>query len=239
MKRVAGERSPERPRLDCPVMWRLLSGLMLVLFALVPLPAGSQMPPVDPRVPLGQLLELVFEENSVIAFEAEGGSIAQNLEIGEQVYWHAAQGAIGVVLTDRRILAVSANSGSFQEARYRRGESPPTEALLGDRVAIVATSERAVGFDGGSGNLIEYRFSPQESLVTAQTGANVVVVVTDRKLLGLSPFVGGFFPTPLFVRERVERINPSPNLVTVQTDHRYLTFRSDSTIWTELNRPLG
>jgi hypothetical protein len=220
-------------------MKRLLCCAMWTWLALVPLPAGSQMPPVDPRVPLGQLLELVFEENSVIAFDAQGGSIAQNLELGERVYWHGAQGAVGVVLTDRRILAVAANSGSFQEARYGRGESGPGEALLGDRVAIIATSERAIGFDGGSGNLIEYRFGPQESLVTTRTGANVVVVVTDRKLLGLSPFVGGFFSTPLFVRERVERINPSPNLVTVQTDHRYLTFRSDSTIWTELNRPLG
>ncbi|HXK21490.1 MAG TPA: hypothetical protein VMS55_02315 [Myxococcota bacterium] len=219
-------------------MW-LLRAVTLMLLALVPLPAGSQMPPVDPRVPLGQLLELAFEENTVIAFDAQGGSIAQNLELGEQVYWHGAQGAVGIVLTDRRILAIAANSGSFQEARYGRGESAPGEVLLGDRVAIMATSQRALGFDGGSGNLIEYRFSPQESLVTTGTGANVVVVVTDRKLLGLSPFVGGFFTTPLFVRERVERISPSPNLVTVQTDHRYLTFRSDSTIWTELNRPLG
>ena len=239
MKR--GEREPQasRARLDSAAMWRWLRAALLTLIAIAPLRAGSQMPPVDPRVPLGQLLELAFEENTVIAFDAQGGSIAQNLELGEEVHWYGTQGAIGIVLTDRRILAVAANSGSFQEARYRRGESTPSEALLGDRVAIVATSERAVGFDGGSGNLIEYRFGPQESLVAAQTGANVVVVVTDRKLLGLSPFVGGFFPTPLFVRERVERINPSPNLVTVQTDHRYLTFRSDSTIWTELNRPLG
>jgi len=239
MKRSEREPQASGARLDSAAMWRWLRAVLLIGIAIAPLRAGSQMPPVDPRVPLGQLLELAFEENTVIAFDAQGGSIAQNLELGEEVQWYGTQGAIGIVLTDRRILAVAANSGSFQEVRYRRGESAPGEALLGDRVAIVATSERAVGFDGGSGNLIEYRFGPQESLVTASTGANVVVVVTDRKLLGLSPFVGGFFPTPLFVRERIERINPSPNLVTVQTDHRYLTFRSDSTIWTELNRPLG
>src|SRR5262249_36025913 len=143
MERATGERSPGR---RAPLEWVAMSVLlrvwMLVLIALVPLRAGSQMPPVDPRVPLGQLLEIAFEENSVIAFDAEGGSIAQNLELGEQVYWHDTQGAIGIVLTDRRILAVSANSGSWQEERYRRGESAPSEALLGDRVAIIATSQR-------------------------------------------------------------------------------------------------
>ena len=219
-------------------MWWPLRAGMLTLLLLLPLRAGSQMPPVDPRVPLGDLLELVFEQNSVIAFDAQGGSLSENLEIGERVHWHGTQGAVGVVLTDRRVLAVAANSGAWQEARYGRSESPPGSALLGERVAIVATSDRAVGFDGGSGNLIEYRFGPQESLVTARTGANVVVVVTDRKLLGLSPFVGGFFTTPLFVRERVEKISPSPNLVTVTTDRRYLVFRSDTGVWTELNRPL-
>jgi hypothetical protein len=218
-------------------MWRLLR-VMLILLVVFPLRAGSQMPPVDPRVPLGQLLEIVFEQDAVIAFDAEGGSIAQRLEIGESVLWHETQGAVGIVLTDRRLLAVAANSGSWQEARYGRGESAPGHVLLGDRVAIAATSERAVGFDGGSGNLVEYRFGPQESVVATRTGSNVGVVATDRKLLGLSPFVGGFFTTPLFVRERLEKMSPSPNLMTVTTDRRFLVFRSDTGVWTELNRPL-
>ena len=218
-------------------MWRLLR-VVLILLVVFPFRAGSQMPPVDPRVPLDQLLEIVFEQDAVIAFDAEGGSIAQKLEIGESVHWHETQGAVGVVLTDRRLLAVAANSGSWQEARYGRGESGPGHVLLGDRVAIAATSERAVGFDGGSGNLVEYRFGPKESVLATRTGANVGVVATDRKLLGLSPFVGGFFTTALFVRERIEKISPSPNLMTVTTDRRFLVFRSDTGVWTELNRPL-
>lgn len=209
-----------------------------MLLVLLPLRAGTQTRPSDPRVPLGDLLELVFERREVIAFGAEGGSLAERLEVGEQVQWHGTQGAVGVVLTNRRVLAVAAISASWQEMRFERAERPPGEALLGDRVALIATSERAFGFDGGSGNLIEYRFGPQESLVATRTGANVGVVVTDRKLLGISPFVGGFFTTSLQVRERLEKINPGPNLVTVTTDRRYLVFRSDSTIWTERNRSL-
>jgi hypothetical protein len=220
-------------------MWRWLRVAAFPLLLLAPLPGGTQTRPgADPRVPLGNLLEIVFEKNRVIAFGAEGGSLAEKLESGENVYWHGTQGAVGVVLTDRRVLAVASISGSWQETRYQRNEQPPQTALLGDRVALVATSERAFGFDGGSGNLIEYQLGPQESLVATRTGSNVAVVVTDRKLLGLSPFVGGFFSTRLHVRERLESIDPGPNLVTVTTDRRYLTFRADSTIWTELKRPL-
>jgi hypothetical protein len=219
-------------------MWQRLRVWVWISLVGFPLAAGSQMPPVDPRVPLGQILEIVFERDVVIAFSAEGGSITERLELGEAVLSHETQGAVGVVLTDRRLLAVAANSGAWQEARYGRGETAPGHVLLGDRVAIASTSARAVGFDGGSGNLVEYRFGPRESVVATRTGANVGVVATDRKLLGLSPFVGGFFTTPLFVRERLEKISPSPNLMTVTTDRRYLVFRSDTGVWTELNRPL-
>lgn len=221
-------------------MWRWIRAGVLSLLVLLPLSAGTQTRPgADPRVPLGDLLSIVFEDNRVIAFGAEGGSITEKLEPGERVHWHGTQGAVGVVLTDRRVLAVATISASWQETRYQRDERPPQSALLGDRVALTATSERAFGFDGGSGNLIEYQLGPQESLVATQTGSNVAVVATDRKLLGLSPFVGGFFSTPLQVRERLEKISPTPNLVTVTTDRRYLVFRADSTIWTELNRPIG
>jgi hypothetical protein len=222
---------------------RLLRAWAFVWMALLllPLRAGTQTPPdppADPRVPLGDLLEIVFERNQVIAFGASGGSLAERLEFGEQVHWHGTQGAVAVVLTDRRVLAVATVSASWQETRYGRAEQPPGSALLGDRVALVATSERAFGFDGGSGNLIEYRLGPQESLVATRTGANVALVVTDRKLLGLSPFVGGFFTTELGVREHLEKISPGPNLVTVTTNRRYLVFRADSTIWTERKRAL-
>ena len=45
--------------------------------------------------------------------------------------------------------------------------------MLGDRVALVLTSRRAIGFDGGSGNLVEYRLGPRERLLTNRVGENV------------------------------------------------------------------
>jgi len=216
--------------------WR---ALLLCALLLLPLRAGTQIQvPSDPRVPLGDLLELVIEPRQVIVFGAEGGSISADLELGEQVLWDGTQGAVAVVLTNRRVLAVAAISASWQAMRYQRSERPANSALLGDRVALIATAKRAFGFDGGSGNLVEYSLGPKEALLAARVGANVAVVVTDRSLLGLSPFVGGFFPTPFHVSEELEHISLTPNLATVTTNSRYLSFRSDSKIWTERRRTL-
>lgn len=212
---------------------------LFLLCALLPSGVGSETPTADPRVPLGDLLELVFDERDVIAFGAEGGSIATRLEVGEIVTWHGSRGAVGVVLTDRRLLAVGTGSGAFQEMRYLRAELLPGAALLGDRVALVSTSRRAVGFGGETSSLVEYRLGPQEKLLASRAEGNVAVVVTNRKLLGFSPFVGGFFEADFHVGERLESISVGPNLATITTNRRHVVFRSETGVWTERRRPLG
>jgi hypothetical protein len=220
-------------------MWkRRLRVWLLLLCALLPSGVGSETPTADPRVPLGDLLELVFERREVIAFGAAGGSIATTLELGEVVRWHGSRGAVGIVLTDRRLLAVGTGSGSWRELRYLRAESLPAAALLGDRVALIATSRRAVGFGGETSSLVEYRLGPQETLLASRAEGNVAVVVTDRKLLGFSPFVGGFFQADFHVRERLERISLGPNLATITTDRRHVVFRSETGVWSERKRSL-
>jgi len=219
-------------------MRKTLCAWLLGLCVLLPLGIASEVPTADPRVPLGDLLDLVFEQREVIAFGAAGGSITTTLEIGEVVRWHGSRGAVGIVLTDRRMLAVGTGSGSWQELRYLRAEKPPHSALLGDRVALIATSRRAVGFGGETSSLVEYRLGPQEALLASRAEGNVAVVVTDRKLLGFSPFVGGFFEADFHVRERLEKISLGPNLATITTDRRHVVFRSETGVWSERKRPI-
>ena len=129
-------------------------------------------------------------------------------------------------------------SASWQHTRYQHGEIPPEDAYLGDRVALILTRKRALGFDGGTGNLIEKRLGPGEKLLAFDVSANVAVVVTDRRALGLSPFVGGFFARRISPRERIEEVDASGNLATVLTDRRLLTFRAPLGSWGEQNRNL-
>jgi hypothetical protein len=191
------------------------------------------------EVPLADLLEVLVLDRQLVAIDARGGGEkAAPLRLAERVSWTGARGKVGVALTDQRILAVAAGSAAWQEADRRREETLPSEALLGDRVALVVTSHRAIGFDGGSGNLVESRLGVRERVLAVRTGENVAVVVTDRRALGLSPSVGGFFEAKIRLEERLESVDAGANLATVTTDRRVLIFRAPSGSWEERRRTL-
>ncbi|UCE86290.1 MAG: hypothetical protein JSU66_00655 [Deltaproteobacteria bacterium] len=206
---------------------RLLLGLLL----LVPLAADAQR--LD-EVPLEDILQVLVLDREIFAIDAVGGGqLALRLEIGEQVLFARTRGRVGVVLTDRRVLAVTNRSAAWQQERYRAAEVPQTEALLGDRVALVTTSQRVLGFDGGSGNLIAADIGPREVLTASAVGGNVVAVVTSRRALGLSPRAGGFFPIAIQLGERIESVTADSNFATVVTSRRILVFQAPSGAWVE------
>jgi hypothetical protein len=196
--------------------------------------AAQTLAPSRDQVPLEDLLEILLLERQVVAIDAEGGGqTTAELRLKERVVWSGTRGVVGVVLTDQRILAVSTLSAAWQEADYQRREQPPEAAALGDRVALMVTSQRALGFNAGSGNLVEYRFGPNEALQSYRVGSNVAVVVTDRKALGLSPSAGGFFEVKLQLYERIEKVEVRANLATVTTGRRVLIFRAPTGSWSE------
>jgi len=179
-------------------------------------------------------LQIVVLPREVLSIDARGGGqLAAPLELGERVLWTGVRGRVGVALTDRRVLAVSTQSGAWQETRYRRTEDIPGEPLLGGRVALLSTQVRVIGFDGGSGNLVERELGPRETLVDRAVGDNVAVAVTDRRALGLSPFAGGFFEAKLRLGERLEGLSVVANAATLTTSRRLLIFRAPTGTWEE------
>jgi hypothetical protein len=183
---------------------------------------------------LEDAIEIVLLPRELQAVDGEGGGrTTTRLEIGERVTWSEAQGRVAIVVTDRRLLAVSTRSGAWQSARFRRGEVPPAGALLGGRVAVAFTNKRAFGFDGGSGNLIETSLGPREAVFDAAAGQNVGVVVTGRRALGLSARAGGFFETPIRVGEEIVSLSAKSGFASVYTTDRILTFRALRGSWEE------
>jgi hypothetical protein len=72
-------------------------------------------------------------------------------------------------------------------------------------------------------------------VIAADASGAVVVIVTDRRALGVSPFAGGFFSTALRVEESVEAVAATGNVATVRTSRRLLTFQAAGGIWVEVN----
>jgi hypothetical protein len=214
----------------------LVLGAAALLTAHAPSPAFADRGDVSP---LADLLQIVVRPRSLLAIDgSHGGQREERLERGENLVWHAARGRVGVVLTDRRVLAVATGSAAWQEERWRSAERRPVDAALGDRIALVVTSQRAIGFDGGSGNLVTSSLGPRERVLHDATGENVGVIVTDRRALGVSPFVGGFFEVRLQTGEALEALVAAANLATLTTSRRILIFRAQTGSWEERNLDL-
>jgi hypothetical protein len=225
-------------------MPRPLARLALAALALgavlAVLPAAGAELRAPGETPLADVLQLVFFERRVVAIDGlAGAEKSEDLLLGERVLWGEARGRVGVVLTDQRVLAVATRSASWQAERYQRGEAPPPNALLGEQVALVVTSRRALGFNSGSGNLTDVRLGPRERVIAADVSGAVGVVVTDRRALGVSPFAGGFFEARLGLGEDIESLAATGNVATLRTSRRILTFQAVGGAWVELDRDLA
>ncbi|HEB88846.1 MAG TPA: hypothetical protein ENI85_04675 [Deltaproteobacteria bacterium] len=188
------------------------------------------------------LLPDEIERVDVIAIERDGRDLfafdalsgrrsAIRLEVDEEVFFERSRGRIGLVLTNRRALAVAPGVG-WQELRYRLNEGAPKVGLVDDRVALAVTGRRALGFLG-RGIWVETRFSPQESAEALRVGSAAAVVATNRRALGLAPDLGRFVPTALQIREELESIRAEDTIVTLRTNRRILVFSAPRGIWTE------
>ncbi len=217
-------------------MGRATLAASILLILLTAALAAAQRPD---EVPLADVLEVLVLDRQLVAVDARGGGQRElALRLDERVLWTGARGRVGVALTDQRVLAVAVGSAAWQETDRQLGEELPADALLGDRVALVVTSRRILGFDGGSGNLVESRLGIRERVLALRAGENVAIAVTDRRALGLSPMVGGFFEAKLSLVERLESLTAAANLATVTTDRRVLIFRAPSGSWEQRLRTL-
>ena len=98
---------------------RLKIGALLLAMVAVSAPARAQNVPGE--VPLADVLEILVIDRELLAIDAAGGGqTVARLRLNEAVLWKGARGKVGVVITDQRILAVATQSGSWQEADYRR-----------------------------------------------------------------------------------------------------------------------
>lgn len=104
---------------------------------------GSAFPDEIERI---DVIAVERDGRGIFAFDSLTGRRAEiRLEIGEEVVFEASRGRLGIVMTNRRALGVAAGSG-WKELRFRLQESAPTVALVEDRVAILVTSRRVIGF---------------------------------------------------------------------------------------------
>jgi len=229
-RRAAGGSMLERDR-------SAIVRVALVLLSALQSEAATAQPPLaslEDRVQWHVLArELVAVDST------SGGEHRAPLGVGERVLDTRVDGEVGVAQTERRLIAVSANTGGVHELRFRSGERVVAGPLLGDRVALVVTTQRALGFDAGSGNWLEASLGPQERVVAVAVANHVAALATDRRALALSPTRGGFFEAPLALQEAPVSLSASGDLATLRTRTRLLVYRASSSRWSQRSVGLG
>ncbi len=184
------------------------------------------------------VLSIQQDGRNLYAFNSLTGSRARvRLEIEEIVLFNESRGRVGIVLTDRRALGLTVG-GNFQEVRYRLAERVPDFAVVSERVALVATTQRVLGFVGKLGGWIEETFPPGESAEALRVGTGVGIVTTNRRALGLAPDVGVFASISFRLKESLESIDAQDTLATLRTDQRIMVFSGPRAAWTFRARDL-
>ncbi|MEM9174040.1 MAG: hypothetical protein AAGC67_02310 [Myxococcota bacterium] len=100
----------------------------------------------------------------------------------------------------------------------------PPVVYVEERVGLVLTGRRLLGFSGGPGRWAEERMRPGEAVVDLALGDEVAVVVTGDRVLGLSARRVGFDEDSLGPRERIETVGASDRSGTVMTERAIRTF---------------
>jgi len=213
----------------------VLAFVLAVSLSLTFAPAAVAGIPLRPAVvtPITDLIDVVIHNHDVIAIDASagGGTRRTHLMVGEEVLWMGARGAMGLVVTDKRVLAITTEWGKWTAVHFKVHESRPYSVLLGDRVALVVTNYRAIGVSSSGRKPFQSLIGTKEKVVDGLVSDNVAVVATDRRVLGVSGFMPGIVETRVGVHEDFEYASTLPNFVTIGTDDRVLVFRATTGAW--------
>ena len=165
-------------------------------------------------------------------------AVEVQLELGEQVIAIRTRGFMGVVATDRRLLAIGSRESNFSELRYRIAEKPvgANQIHVLDRLALVELSTRLVAFSQQLGNWVELDLGPNEKPRQIVADGNIATVITPRRAIAVSPRSAGFVEFGLGPRENIERAALGDASVTLVLPNRILIFREGDKTWSSLIR---
>ena len=180
------------------------------------------------------LIDIAESKGKIIAIIEGRKTVTFDLRPNEKVLWNGSRGHLGAFLTDQHFFVISTSLNAWQALPLRLDESGKGVASLSAYIALLATKDRAVGFDATSNRFIETQLPLQDELITAEAGRYVAVVITSSRAFGLATESSAF--TEIFLQggETIEEIKLTYRKATVRTSDRLLTFEASGLTWKEL-----
>ena len=181
--------------------------------------------------------DLVFIEQAdrkIIAIRDGIPASPFELRSKEEVLWLDSDGYIGALLTNERFIAISLSSPGWLEKPLRSKEAYDGSPILSPTLALLVTKERVIRFDAISHRFIEQSLRLDEEFVAAEANDYVAVVISSRRALGLASGDSGFREIRFRTSETFQSLKTTPQVVTIRTSWRILTFGASSPSWSEV-----
>ena len=182
------------------------------------------------------LIDIAESKGKIIAVIEGKQSITYNLRPNEKVRWSGSRGELSAFLTDLNFFVISTSSNAWLALPLKLDESEKTVVSLSPYIALLATSDRAIGFDAATGRVIETQLPIRDELLAARAERYVAVVISSSRAFGLTTESWSFKEITFRTNEKLEKIKLTYSKATAQTSNRLLTFESSGTIWKE-HRP--
>jgi len=189
----------------------------LALLSLLAIPAGAENP-IETQVSVQVL------DGEVIGIRDQMPPVATPLQVEEEVLWSGSAGALGAVLTDRRLLVVTATSKKFLEEKLRLSEPSAPAATISSNLLLVVTGERLFGYDARVGRFVEHRHEMNDDVVQIDAERDVAAVVLGNGAVGYAAGSGTFVEQRFRLQEDFQSLDLTTSMATVITDQRLMTF---------------
>ncbi len=179
------------------------------------------------------LIDIAESNGKIIAIIRGIKTVSFDLRSKEKVLWSDSNGYLGAFLTNYRFFVISTSSGAWQVLHLKSDEPGKAIASLSPYIALLATEDRAIGYDASSNQFIETQFPLHDELLVAETEKYVAVVITSSRAFGLAAKSSSFIEVRLRIRETVEEVKVTSSKATVRTSDRLLTFIASGSTWRE------
>ncbi len=190
--------------------------------------------PSNSKDDIEDLVDIEQADRKIIAIRDGIQMTPFELRSKEEVLWLGSDGYIGALLTNERFIAISLSSSGWLEKPLRSREAYDGSPILSPTLALLVTKERVIRFDAISHRFIEQSLRLDEEFVAAEANDYVAAVISSRRALGLASGGSGFREIRFRTSETFQSLKTTPQVVTVRTSWRILTFGVSSPSWSEV-----
>ena len=173
-----------------------------------------------------------FESGMAVATSQLSGRRELPLGAQEVVISSGTNGINGIVVTSRRLLGFSSRALTWSKKELNVNENLLERKIL-PTFSLIRTDRHLYGFRGVNGLWLEEALGMREKVHRFHSNDYGAVFITNERLIGFTPLLGGFTSKPLDVHERIVGVENENGLILVSTTRRTLVFGSRLSGWEE------